>query len=93
MLKIDKSFIDNICADEDNQIIVRSTIGMAHELGLKVVAEGIEDSSQQSYLKSIGCDLGQGYLYARAMDFRGYGKWFKTYKTIVDEGNVRLLTG
>ncbi len=93
VLKIDKSFIDDICHNEDSQIIVKSTIGMAHDLGLKVVAEGIEDPQQQEYLKQFGCDFVQGYLYARAMDFRGYGKWYKTFQTIVDDGNVRFLAG
>lgn len=93
VLKIDKSFIDDIADNEDSQIIVKSTIGMAHDLGLTVVAEGIENASQQDYLKRINCDVGQGYLYAKAMDFRGYGKWFKTYQTIVDDGNVRLISG
>ena len=53
--------------DEQDAIIVRSTIGLAHSLGQKVVAEGIETDEQLSYLKRSGCDMGQGYLFSRPL--------------------------
>jgi EAL domain-containing protein (putative c-di-GMP-specific phosphodiesterase class I) len=66
-LKIDKSFIQPVTSDQRNAIMVRSTIAMAHELGLKVVAEGVEDPACLALLEEMGCDLVQGYLVARPM--------------------------
>jgi diguanylate cyclase (GGDEF)-like protein len=60
-LKIDKSFIQRLEFDEDDQIIVRSTIELAHNMGLHVVAEGIEDEFSLNWLKDHGCELAQGY--------------------------------
>jgi diguanylate cyclase (GGDEF)-like protein/PAS domain S-box-containing protein len=67
-LKIDRSFI-NPGADEDgsNQAIVRSTITLAHSLNLEVVAEGIETAAQLDSLRALGCEYGQGYLFARPL--------------------------
>ncbi|MBV8686380.1 MAG: EAL domain-containing protein [Alphaproteobacteria bacterium] len=66
-LKIDKSFVATIATEPRNAIMVRSTIALAHELGLKVVAEGVEDEACLAALRSMGCDLAQGYLIARPM--------------------------
>jgi EAL domain-containing protein (putative c-di-GMP-specific phosphodiesterase class I)/CHASE2 domain-containing sensor protein len=64
-LKIDKSFIAVLSQDPRNAILVRSTIAMAHELGLKVVAEGVEEESCLQRLEEMGCDLIQGYGISR----------------------------
>lgn len=66
-LKIDKSFIDHVTSDPDDQAIVRATVAMAHELGLLVIAEGVETSAQVDYLRSIGCDQIQGYYFCRPL--------------------------
>jgi EAL domain-containing protein (putative c-di-GMP-specific phosphodiesterase class I) len=66
-LKIDKSFVQTIGIDQRNAIMVRSTIVLAHELGMKVVAEGIEDAECLQLLTEMGCDSGQGYHIARPM--------------------------
>ena len=68
-LKIDKSFVTSICDSENDRIMVRSTIDLAHQLGLKVVAEGVEDAAILQLLRSLGCDLAQGYFVGRAMPF------------------------
>ena len=68
-LKIDKSFVTAICANENDLIMVRSTIDLAHELGLKVVAEGVEDAATLQLLQSLGCDFAQGYFISRAIPF------------------------
>jgi EAL domain-containing protein (putative c-di-GMP-specific phosphodiesterase class I) len=60
-LKIDKSFIINMTADENDLVIVQSTIDLAHNLGLEVVAEGVESEEVWNKLKLLGCDLAQGY--------------------------------
>ncbi len=61
VLKIDKSFVLQMLVDEDDAAIVRSTIDLAHNLGLKVVAEGIESAAVWYQLRQLGCDIGQGY--------------------------------
>jgi EAL domain-containing protein (putative c-di-GMP-specific phosphodiesterase class I) len=64
-LKIDKSFVLTLETDRRNAIMVRSTIAMAHELGMKVVAEGIENAACLELLKEMGCDTAQGYFISR----------------------------
>jgi diguanylate cyclase (GGDEF)-like protein/PAS domain S-box-containing protein len=64
ILKIDRSFIKNVTINADDKTIVKSVVEMAHNLGLRVVAEGIEQQSQASYLSSINCDMAQGFLYS-----------------------------
>ncbi len=64
-LKIDKSFVQRLETDEDDQIIVRSTIELAHNMGLSVVAEGIEDEYTLQWLAKCGCELAQGYFISR----------------------------
>ena len=64
-LKIDRSFIAAMAAGPRDQILVRSTIAMAHELGLAVVAEGVEDDVCLELLSEMGCDLIQGYGISR----------------------------
>lgn len=64
-LKVDRSFVSNIGSDEHDLIIVRSTISLARALGLRVVAEGIEDEPTALTLREFGCDIGQGYHLGR----------------------------
>ena len=65
IIKIDRSFIDGMLVGKADKQIVASTISMVQNLGMKVVAEGIEASEQLELLKSLGCDLAQGYFIAR----------------------------
>ena len=64
-IKIDKSFVLAIEANRDNALIVRSIIDLSHNLGLKVVAEGVETATAKDMLRSFGCDEAQGYYYSR----------------------------
>jgi EAL domain-containing protein (putative c-di-GMP-specific phosphodiesterase class I)/CHASE2 domain-containing sensor protein len=66
-LKIDKSFVTDLAANDRNAIMVRSTIALAHELGMKVVAEGIEDGDCLARLADMGCDTGQGWHIGKPM--------------------------
>ena len=66
-LKIDKSFIQTIVANRNDAILVRSTIDLAHELGLKVVGEGVEDAECLEALAALGCDTVQGYHVGKPM--------------------------
>ncbi len=64
-LKIDRSFVDGVGEDAQNTAIVRSVVALAKALSLCVTSEGIETAAQEAYLRELGCDYGQGYLYAR----------------------------
>jgi len=64
-LKIDKSFVLRLNTEPQDQLIVRSTIDMAHGLGLRVVAEGIENAESWSLLRDWGCEIGQGFFLSR----------------------------
>jgi EAL domain-containing protein (putative c-di-GMP-specific phosphodiesterase class I) len=66
-LKIDRSFVGQMLREPRSMEIVRAIIGLAHGLGLRTVAEGIEQQAQAERLNEIGCDLGQGYHFARPM--------------------------
>jgi len=64
-LKIDKSFIDDICLDIKDKTISQTIITLAKNLGFETVAEGIEYKEQEELLKQMGCDIGQGYLFSK----------------------------
>jgi diguanylate cyclase (GGDEF)-like protein len=66
-LKIDRSFIRDLASDDDDLAIVRSTISLGHDLGLTIVAEGIEDAGTWDLLRRLGCDIAQGYFIGRPM--------------------------
>ncbi len=67
VLKIDKAFIDDITHDERARSLAQTIVRMGQELGLRVVAEGIEEDEQARVLLDLGCDLGQGFLFARPL--------------------------
>jgi EAL domain-containing protein (putative c-di-GMP-specific phosphodiesterase class I)/DNA-binding response OmpR family regulator len=67
-VKIDKSFVRWMHMDEQSEQIVRSLVGLAHNLRMKVVAEGIEEDQHMSMLRELKCDCGQGYYYSAPMD-------------------------
>ncbi|GLC87663.1 sensor domain-containing protein [Lysinibacillus piscis] len=67
IIKIDQSFIADIEKDDKNEAIIKAIISMSHNLGLEVVAEGIEDLSQADFLKRYQCQKGQGYLYNKPL--------------------------
>jgi EAL domain-containing protein (putative c-di-GMP-specific phosphodiesterase class I) len=67
-LKIDRSFVAALASDDEtNEVIIRSTVAMAHSLGLPVIAEGIETPAQLRRLRSLGCEFGQGHLFSPAL--------------------------
>ena len=74
-LKIDKSFVGACETDMEAWKIIRATISLAHELGMSVVAEGIETASIARRLAEVGCDIGQGWYFGRAMTEAGLEDW------------------
>lgn len=67
-IKIDKSFIKNMTRSSEDTVIVRTIINMAHNLGMYVIAEGIENKEQRDALIELGCDFGQGYYFSKPLD-------------------------
>lgn len=74
-IKIDKSFVKEMAHNEDDTAIVRSTIDLAHNLGLKVVAEGVEDQETLDRLVALGCDEAQGYHISRPIPAPDLTRW------------------
>ena len=77
-LKIDKSFVMNMDNDESDVVIVQSTINLGHNLGLKVIAEGIEHEGLLHLAKQLGCDKYQGYLFGKPQDSEQFIKLIKS---------------
>jgi len=75
-VKIDKSFVMHMTADQNDAQIVRSTIDLAHNLGLKVIAEGVENREVWDRLLALGCDQAQGYYMSRPLPAAEMAKWF-----------------
>jgi diguanylate cyclase (GGDEF)-like protein len=75
-IKIDKSFVKNMVADDGDAVIVRSTIELAHNLGLLVVAEGVETQYIWDRLASLGCDAAQGYYMSAPIPAAALSRWF-----------------
>ena len=74
-LKIDRSFVSPMMQDESDLIIVRSTINLGHDLGLTVIAEGVEDELTLKRLATLGCDLAQGYHLSRPLAPDAFAAW------------------
>nr|WP_320113816.1 EAL domain-containing protein [uncultured Desulfuromonas sp.] len=83
-LKLDKSFVDGLPDDPDDRMLCQTIINLAHNLQMNVVAEGVENKAQRDYLRAIGCDVFQGYLYSRPLSSTEFEDWsmnWKKYKT------------
>ncbi len=88
-LKIDRSFVLELLADSDDAAIVGSTIGLSKQLGLSVIAEGIENLATADLLASMGCEQGQGYFFGRPMPAEAFESQFLTAQV----STARMLEG
>jgi EAL domain-containing protein (putative c-di-GMP-specific phosphodiesterase class I) len=79
-LKIDKSFVQNMRVHDRDRVLVMKTIEIGHELGLKVVAEGVETPEQLEFLRLNGCDVAQGYLFSRPLATGDLKEWLGRYR-------------
>ncbi len=86
-LKIDKSFVTGMATNSNDAVIVRSTIELGHNLGLRLVAEGVEDPGTWTMLKALGCDVVQGYYLSRPMPASALLDWLAAY----DQSEQRVL--
>ncbi|MCB1052883.1 MAG: EAL domain-containing protein, partial [Acidobacteria bacterium] len=84
VLKVDRSFVNDVAEHEEARSLVGSMIAMARRLGLTVVAEGIENPSQLDILKREGCDVGQGYLYSKPLPSSELMLWIQSYAATVE---------
>lgn len=66
-LKVDRTFVSSMASNQEARVVVRSILALGHELGLTVVAEGIETNTDLEILRDLNCDLGQGYLFSRPL--------------------------
>jgi len=78
-LKIDQSFIRNLTADSDDMALCEAIIVMAHKLGIKVIAEGVETAEQRDLLVTANCDYGQGYLFSRPVPAQEFEKLLQVH--------------
>ena len=81
-IKIDKSFIKDICKDSNDTLIVQATIDLGHNLGLTVVAEGVENQDVYDRLAGLGCDIAQGYFISPPIPSAEFKEWFKARVTV-----------
>lgn len=79
VIKIDQSFVKWMHIDEQSETLVRSIVALAHNLGLKVVAEGTDDASQIDILKECGCDYAQGYYFAKPLPAEDAARFISDY--------------
>jgi diguanylate cyclase (GGDEF)-like protein len=74
-LKVDRSFVSGMLTNVDDGILVRSVVDLGHNLGLTVVAEGVEDQATMDALSAVGCDVAQGYHLGRPMGSEAFEAW------------------
>lgn len=89
-LKIDRAFVAHMEEDTKDALMVRSVINLAHGLGMKVTAEGVETHHGLAMLAALGCDQAQGYVIARPMPFNALLEWIRA--RTVEGGEVTLVT-
>ena len=85
-LKIDQSFVRNMQSDRDDEMIVRSTIDLAHNLGITVVAEGVETAEAWNLLRDLKCDQAQGYYMGRPMPVSELSTWATSWSRVTSSG-------
>jgi EAL domain-containing protein (putative c-di-GMP-specific phosphodiesterase class I) len=76
-LKVDREFVAGLCERPRDEAIVRSTVTLAHELEVKVIAEGVEDEETLGALAALGCDMAQGYYFSRPLPLAELVAWFE----------------
>ncbi|MDR7223635.1 EAL domain-containing protein [Aminobacter aminovorans] len=85
VLKVDRSFVRDMLRDPQDAAIVRAVLGMASDMGLSVVAEGIETRAQEAALYAMGCRIGQGYLYSKALPAADFENLLKRAEHLSDD--------
>ncbi|WP_051303523.1 putative bifunctional diguanylate cyclase/phosphodiesterase [Psychromonas aquimarina] len=81
VLKIDKSFVDDITTSPSDQTLIKAAVAMAHGLNLKVIAEGVETEKQLEYLEKLDCDYAQGYFFSKPIPFDKMDNYLASYSS------------
>ncbi|MFK8068422.1 MAG: EAL domain-containing protein [Gammaproteobacteria bacterium] len=89
-LKIDKSFVMNMQDNENDTVIVKSTIDLGHNMGLRITAEGVEDQATLELLNELGCDEIQGYFISRPLPINEFTPWISAY--VPAKNNLEVAT-
>jgi len=84
-IKIDRSFVMEMRKNHSDKVIVKATVDLAHNLGLSITAEGIEDAEVANDLQAMGCDIGQGYYFAKGLSHQDLMEWLKVGKWPLDK--------
>lgn len=92
-LKIDRSFVSRIEMQGADRLLVDSTVALAHRLGLRTVAEGVETQAQLEFLQQLGCDMAQGFLFARPMPMAEWLRWMELRQSVPVGIGPRTVTG
>jgi EAL domain-containing protein (putative c-di-GMP-specific phosphodiesterase class I) len=90
-LKIDKTFVMGMARDASDAVIVRSTVDLAHAMGLAVVAEGVEDEATLEQLRALRCDFVQGYWLSRPLQRDEIAAWMRTSAWMREPTEVKPL--
>ncbi|MDD9929769.1 MAG: EAL domain-containing protein [Rhodospirillaceae bacterium] len=90
-LKIDQAFVKDMATNPEDELIVRSTVDLGHNLGLKVTAEGIEDAESFLRLQRMGCDVGQGYHIAKPMRLKNLVGFLENWAIEIGKADVPLV--
>ncbi len=83
LIKIDRDFIHDLVGSQPHSVMVRNAIELAHGLGAKVTAEGVENTDQINQLRGYGCDMGQGYCFSRPLPLDDFFEWAAGFKGLV----------
>jgi EAL domain-containing protein (putative c-di-GMP-specific phosphodiesterase class I) len=81
-LKVDRTFVRDVDTDREDVALVRGAIELGHSLGMSVVAEGVESAGHATTLRGLGCDVAQGYHYARPMPAADLTDWMRTRQRV-----------
>lgn len=79
-LKLDKSLVDNVVANQKTQMIIESVVDICHRMDIRVVAEGVETEEQFGILKRNGCEQAQGYLFSKPVPIEEYEERFLGFR-------------
>jgi len=92
-LKIDRSFVQDMMENDNDRVIVKSTVDLAHNLGLSVVAEGVENAEALEALKTLGADVAQGYFMSRPLAAADFETWLSGWQRGLAKPALRLVAG
>ncbi len=78
-MKIDQSFIRDLATEAGNRAVVRATVSLCHDLGYRVVAEGVETQETLDLVAAAGCDEAQGFIFGQPLTAEAFATWFRAW--------------